>query len=207
MPNTKSSATQQIHLLVEFLETPVANGSVPIGRPSAQPAVESLPVPTGISYLMTHSGNRPQLLASQRESPAEAVLIEQIFNQRHQPRLLLISPERHRARVNGQPAPRVAVLKEKDYFQLDEAIAFHVSIFNQPNIGQPGAEVIGKECLICRVPFTPESVCYTCASCGRAMHCEDEGPDRLECARLSQECPACSKPVILQAGLSFLPDH
>jgi hypothetical protein len=127
----------------------------------------------------------------------------------HQPYLLMLSPGGQRLRVNGQRAPRVALLSVRDQVQLPDGGVLHVTRYTQPAIGRPGAEHVGKECPVCRDRFAPETIVYVCPSCGSAAHCEgDEKPaeERLECIRLSSECPTCGAPVVMTQGYTYLPE-
>jgi len=75
-------------------------------------------------------------------------------------------------------------------------------------VGPAPADWIGKECPVCRVPFTAASRCCICA-CGSVMHCEDTGnDDSLQCAqlRVRSGCPACQRAVVLEPGYSYLPE-
>jgi hypothetical protein len=108
--------------------------------------------------------------------------------------------------LNGERAPLVAVLKERDQFQLGHAFNFHVAVLHQPRIGPPPAEVIGKPCPVCLVAFAAEARCYVCP-CGRVLHLEGEPHEenKLQCARVHTECPGCHRPIVLTEGFSGLP--
>jgi hypothetical protein len=149
----------------------------------------------------------PKVAIARPGDTENAVLVEQV-TQRRQPRLLLVRVGASRAAINGLPAPQFILLKERDSLRLDEDFLLHVTVYNRPAIGPAPAEWIGKECPVCRVPFTASSRCYICA-CGTVMHCDDNGKeDGLQCAqlRVRSGCPACQRPVVLEPGYSYLPE-
>jgi hypothetical protein len=197
-----TSLAQQFHLFVEFLGAGDGAGAVPLA-PRQRP---SLAVPQAVAWLATVPGAAPRLHDQQPRDTNVAALLQPVDAPNHPARLLLLNLNGHRARVNGLRAPRAFLLKERDCFQLGDDVAFHVTTFTRPAVGPASAAHIGKECLVCRTRFSPESVVYTCPFCGRAMHCEAKGADGLECARLSPECPACARAVILREGFSYLPE-
>jgi len=134
--------------------------------------------------------------------------VEQVALNRR-PTLLLVRRSGDSVQVNGLPAPRVSLLKEKDTLRLDGNFLLHVTVYNRPAIGPVKAEWIDRECPVCRVPFKPSSRCYVCA-CGAVLHCEDGGnDDDLPCAEVSARsgCPVCQRPVIIQPGYSYLPEE
>jgi hypothetical protein len=144
--------------------------------------------------------------ATDSDQDFQSPVIEPVRNQQRQPRLLMVQPELGRALVNGLPAPRVAVLKEKDIVCWNDEVSFHVTIFHRPKIGDPAPEAQGRECPVCRVPIEEKSRIYTCP-CGVTYHCEDDRPDGLECAALRAPSGCtCGRPIVLQEGYSFLPE-
>ena len=202
-----STEQLQIHLIVERVGsgTPLrGTAAVVAGEPEGTPA---LAVPPGPAWLWPCAGEPPKVAEAKPPGVKGAVLMEQV-PLRRQPRLLVVRAGAGRAHVNGLPAPRFALLKEKDTLRLDEDCVLHVAVFNQPSIGLASAERVGKECPVCRVPFLATSKCYVCA-CGTVMHCEDGGnDDSLQCAQLRARsgCPACQRPVVLESGYSYLPE-
>jgi hypothetical protein len=138
----------------------------------------------------------------------EELLLEGVAVGR-QPYLLLLSPGQRRPRVNGQWAPRVALLNVRDQVQLPDGTVWHVTLYTGSALGRPEAEHVGKECPVCRLRLTPETTVYVCPSCATATHCEGEdrpADERLECIRLSSECPSCGGPVVLGQGYTYLPE-
>ena len=182
---TAPAAAQQLHLLVE-----------------AAAAQSPVPVEPGTAYVLT-GGSRPGLSASAAGGSAEATAVESFLDQHGRPRLLLLNPARSRARINGQLAPLMAVLKEKDFVQFPEGFAAHVSVLHRPRIGVPAPELLGRVCPVCRVKFIADTKCYHCA-CGVALHCEDSA-EGLQCVQTRKEC-ACGRPIILQEQFTYLPE-
>ncbi len=166
---------------------------------------ERLGVPPGVSYLQAGAAGRVRLLPRPPAKGEPACAVEPVGGRT--PQLLLLSPAGARVRVNGQPAPRVALLGVKDQVQIGGGPALHVTAYHAARVGPTPEGLLGKECPVCRVPLAGTTV-YVCPGCGAALHCEGEekGPDRLECARLSSECPACRAPVVMQEGWAYLPE-
>jgi hypothetical protein len=202
-----TAATQQIHLWWRPPPAGRAEAAKPV-EVATKRAASTLPVPPGCGWLAVAPGETPAITREQPARPRPAVAIETIQSPRRQPRLILVTPPGLRTRVNGQAAPRFAVLKEKDHFQLPGTPVFHVMVFNQPPVGPAPVEAIGRECPVCRAPFAAGSVCYRCA-CGALMHCEDDSSEEsLQCAkvRASSGCAACGRPLVLSAGYTYVPE-
>jgi hypothetical protein len=198
---------QQVHLIVEEIGAEGSLRGAGATPASGMPAQPVLTIPPGPAWLWPCAGGPPKVAMSRPADPARAVLLEQVA-QRRQPRLLLVRAGASRVYINGLPAPHLNLLKEKDSLRLDGEFLLHVTVYNRPVIGPVGAEWIGKECPVCRVPFTASSRCYVCA-CGAVLHCEDSGNDDcLQCAqlRVRSGCPACQRPVVLEPGYSYLPE-
>jgi hypothetical protein len=197
-----SAEQQQVHLIVEW----VLAGDAP-ATAGAGPSQWSLAVPPGPAWLWPSEGGSPKIAMSRPGESEQAVLLEQVALRR-QPRLLLVREGGDHVQVNGLPAPRFSLLKERDTLRLKGNFLLHVTVYNRPVIGPVGAEWIGKECPVCRVPFTAACRCYVCA-CGAVLHCENGGTDDcLQCAQLRARsgCPACQRPVVLEPGYSYLPE-
>jgi len=192
------TSSQEFHL---FVERP-ADGAAVAGLAPGELA-NKLVVPAGVWCLQVTAEQGPQLLRLPPETMASAVLLEASFAHRPQPRLLALTPGVQILRVNGQPAPRLAVLTERDTFQVNDDWIFHVAIFNRPRIGPPGPELIGRPCPVCLVPFAAGAKVQLC-HCGAAFHCEE--PGGLECIQMNAECQACGRPFVLTAGYTALPE-
>ena len=193
---------QSIHLLREGFEE---------GRncrAASPPNFDSLEILSGTSYLAVEKSDPPHLVAEPDRKASEVFILETVW-ENQSPQLLMLVPKGHCARVNGDPAPPVALLKEKDEvaFDISSAHVAHVTVFNRPRIGSPPEKAIGKQCPICRVSVDRESTVYLCPRCDVPLHCEGEGKgeDRLECARICSKCPICATPITMQAGYSYLP--
>lgn len=203
----ESAPSQQFHLFFEPLASPTlaaANRT----RSKAGPGERvKLVVPSEPVRLIARRGEPPRLAPAAAEPSASGPVFEPTVARGHQPRLLVINPPEAPLLVNGHAAPRVALLREKDQFQVEHSASFHLAVFHQPQIGAPPPELIGKPCPVCLVPFTAESRCYICP-CGAALHLEGEPEeqDKLQCARISSECPVCRRPVVLTQGYAFVPD-
>jgi hypothetical protein len=151
-------------------------------------------------------GDNPRVASLDTASVRGSLILEPILTRSHQVRLLVVSADDAALTVNGELAPRVALLKERDQFQLAHAVNFHIAVFQQPRIGPPPPEVLGRPCALCLVPFIPETRCYVCL-CGCALHIEG-GPHeefKLQCARVLREC-LCHRPLILTPSYSSLPN-
>jgi hypothetical protein len=192
-----SNSKTQIHLVVDF----------PPGDAGAHGVrIEPLPVPFEPATVITAPGEPPRLVPGIHPLSNGALVVEQIVNNRRQLRLLAIHPRGESLRINGQLTPRVAALAEKDSLQLADDTTLHVTILNRPFLGKPPPELLGKQCPVCRVPFTETATVYVCA-CGVAMHNSADGdPDGLQCTRLQHACLTCQRPITLKEGFSYWPD-
>jgi hypothetical protein len=152
----------------------------------------------------------PSLLCGASAAPADApppverhaasgVLLEPFFNRHRHLKLFARFPESASPVLNGDPAPRWVILSPGDVFQWEPGFIFRVGLFNKPHVGTPPAEIQGKPCPVCRVPFTGTTTCVMCL-CGVALHCETDEKDALQCAQLRRECPVCRRPVVLTEG-------
>jgi hypothetical protein len=125
------------------------------------------------------------------------------------PRLLLVSAPGSGLRVNGLPAPPVALLKERDEIDFAEApYRAHVTAYTGTCVGTPSEEDVGATCPICTKRIRADRKTYRCAVCGLVLHCEDDtpdDPDALPCAPLCDECPRCRTPVRTEAGYTYIP--
>jgi hypothetical protein len=192
-----NAQSQQFHLVVDF---PPGEA----GRSRAR--VEPLPVPAEPATVITAPGVPPRLMTGNHPLAGGAIVVEQIVNKRRQLRLLTIHRRGEPLRVNGQLAPRVALLGEKDSLQLSSDTTLHVTLFNRPRNGKSPPELIGKQCPVCRVPFTENSMVYICP-CGVALHNSADGdPDGLQCTRLQHACIGCERPITLKEGFTYWPD-
>jgi hypothetical protein len=112
--------------------------------------------------------------------------------------------------LNGVPVPRVATVQVGDQIRIDDEYVLHVSAYERPYVGPPRSEHMDVECPLCRLRIGTHTtgVCE-CSNCDAVLHCE--GPEksadeRLECARLTSECPCCQHPIRLTAGFAYVPE-
>jgi hypothetical protein len=166
---------------------------------------ERIGVPPGVSYLQAARAGSPRLLHAAPLTGEPACVVEPVGGRQQQ--LLLLGPPGACVRVNGQPAPRVALLGIKDQVQVGSGPVLHVTAYHAARVGPTPEDRLGQECPVCRVPLGATTV-YVCPACRTALHCEGEekGADRLECARLTSECPTCRAPVVMQEGWAYLPE-
>jgi hypothetical protein len=181
-----ADAVRQIHLLVERLSAP-------------QKSPDRIEVPAGVCYLSPAEGQPPHLSEHAPPSDEQALVLETVQDGR-QTRLLVLSPAGQWPRVNGRPAPRLALLGERDQLQLSrDDHVLHVTVYHRPYLGPPPEHLLGKDCPVCRVPLLKDTRVYVC-TCGAAVHAEGDEKskdDRLECLQLSPDCPVCNTPVVL----------
>jgi hypothetical protein len=136
---------------------------------------------------------------------ADDLIMEPLFSARRRPQLFMHVPASAHARINGQPAPRLALLNEKDTLTCGDRIILHVTVYNHSALGKPQPILIGKECPVCRVPFTTETTVFTC-TCGTALHQETDKAEGLQCASMRSDCPSCNRPIVLAPGYTYLPN-
>jgi hypothetical protein len=169
-------------------------------------------VPTGASYLNLESKGGVKFPSVMRLVDCEAHLAPALaFEPVHvarRPALLVVTPpSADRLRINGRPAPRVALLRVGDQLHLDGSCALHVVRKRKLEVVAPPSELVGRPCGYCRVPFVPETTIAIC-DCGVPLHLERPPKpenERLECARLTG-CPECREKLPSEAGELELPE-
>jgi hypothetical protein len=148
----------------------------------------------------------PRLEASRRDRlPSPRALQLEAVSVERGPALLVITPPEVEVRVNGGPAPRVAVLEVGDQVQLEETL-LHVTRFRHFEVGPPSTELVGRKCGVCLMTIDEHTQVYV-HDCGQVLHLEPESKpaeERLECALMG--CPTCDGPVSLESGFTYLPD-
>lgn len=196
----KPQASQQWHFLYE-------TSNRPAGADAA--LFEKIEIPlVGPAYLLVREGGKPHVSAEAAASLDDTLLLEAVAVG-HQPYLLMATPGRAQARVNGEPAPVVTLLSVKDQVQVTPDVLLHVTQYTRPAIGPPPEDILGQECPVCRGMFQPDTIVYICPSCGKPTHCEGEEKPvdvRLECIRLGTECPTCNAPVVQAQGYTYIPE-
>jgi hypothetical protein len=199
---------QEVHLLVDRGGPGIGTRAPDAMSPGGQCRAVALHLPRRPSRLVARADHPPRLVSlNSSEATPDSPILEPVVQGRH-PALLVRSEGDPGLRVNGLPVPLFAVLKEGDYLRLGLGTGFYVTVYNHPRLGEVPPSLIGKECPVCRVPFGEGVTCYVC-SCGAAVHHSPEaGDESLQCAKLRARsgCPACQRPVILEAGYTFIPD-
>ena len=197
-----TSTSAEFHLLVADPEGLIASDSH-----SRKPLV----LPRGVSSLTCETSNSFAPVPPSSNSIEETFRLEPLFSRPLEPRLLLASPARFRASLNGMPAPRLALLSEGDRFHFDTGPAFRVALFHRPRLGPAPVEVIGVACPVCTLPLAEGARCYVCSACGTPFHAaEDETlKDALSCAKMISHCSSCQQPIRLVPcyGERSQPDH
>lgn len=195
---------REFHLVQDFIPDGARSKTA-----SSAPRQPPLSVPDGVSYLTSEPMCGLQIApAPAEESDRSQFMLEPIGNgqQRH---LLLICPAGEQVLVNGQAAPQLCVLGERDQFQFDDDHVLHLVVYIRPSIGPPNAASVGSECPLCRMKFEVDTRVYACVKCGTAIHLQgDETPPeaRLECALLVSECPVCAAKIEMAAGYGWQPE-
>ena len=191
----------EFHLLVEKL-TPEDRGAR-----TASPC-EPLTVPSHAARLRVDPMQGNVLVQLNSDDMDKSIVLESVTSG-PRPVLAMLCPEGGQVRVNGQLAPRVALLREKDQFQVQgTTIIFHVTLYHHSRLGLASPEATARECPVCRGTIEQDTTVYTCP-CGAVIHClgEEKPPDeRLECLKLSTDCPVCGTPVVLTRGYSYVPE-
>lgn len=192
--------TSEFRLVAEVIP-----GAGPQSLGTSRPAeTVSVYVPPGPSRLVLGENNQVRCEPARADEIADDLIMEPLFNPKRHPQLFVLVPSHADARINGQPAPRLALLKEKDVFTCGRHVILHVTLYHHASLGSPRPELIGKECPVCRVPFTAETTVFAC-SCGAALHHEASDPQGLKCATMRGDCPSCGRPIVLEAGYTWQP--
>jgi hypothetical protein len=203
--------TQEFHLCPTTMVPSAAAAAAPRLAPVRLPGGVSLltsgrnAAGTGIDVAPMSSvagGTRAQC---RNRSSTDATL-EPFINSHRQPRILATFPANSRPHLNGEPAPRIVVLRAGDQIQWEEGVAFQVAIYNRPHLGPPPPALVNKPCPVCRVPLAAMSTCILC-SCGVALHCEADEESGLQCAQLRRSCPVCTRPLALTEGYASPAPH
>jgi hypothetical protein len=167
-----------------------------------------LRIPLGISHLTGLAQFRPALAVNQTAIP-ESILLEPMLNVRP-PLLVVLAPQDRPLRVNGQRAPSLVTLVERDQFQPDDMHVLHVMIYRRALIGRATGDQIGTTCGICLTPISADARVYTCGTCGVALHQELRGngdSEPLECSAAVSACPACETPIVVSEGYNWKPER
>ena len=158
-------------------------------EPHATEEYALLDVPAHVTYLTAPNG-RAAAFESRAPRREPSLLFEPVRVGSRR-RLLLLTPNSVGLRINGFPAPRVALLRVGDELTLDATTSLRVGEYRCLSLARPSGDVVGQLCGGCRTPVAAEMFAYLC-DCGVLLHCErPPKPDRLECALLASECPSC----------------
>ena len=191
----RNKNTQSFHLLFEEIQ-------------QRDPApLDPIEIPDTVCYLHINHGGVPRIDSTPREDSDSLFMLEPIWHG-HSPQLLMLGLYGS-ARVNGRPAPPVALLNVKDEIMLGccNRYVAHVTLFQKARLGTPPTNEIGRTCPVCRVNIKKDSATYAC-SCSQLLHCEGEEvpvEDRLDCAQICLNCPTCGSPINLESGYIYLP--
>ena len=205
--------TQQFRLINDpFFGCATRQEPYASSQSNAEPEYSFLSVPIdGPTCLGLSKDGRPTLSANTPQLQGQMCYLESVYHS-DRVQLIFLYPadsrnQVHGLKLNGQPAPLVALLGMGDQLQLGSHV-LHVTVYNQPAIGPASSEVVGQECIYCRVPIAAEDLVYHCR-CGAALHCEsgeaDPAADRLQCAQNVSVCPACQESIHLEEGYLYAP--
>jgi hypothetical protein len=200
-------STLEPHLIIERPRSgwPAQNASSSTSIADRAPAFFDLPV-TELCQLVAPADQEPRLTHPDEILSNARAIFEPLSSTRSQARLAVLALTEEPLRVNGQPAPRVTMLKERDVVQLGANLVLHVAIFHRPNFGAPEPQAIGRQCPVCGLPFDATSRCLRC-QCGTHLHCEEGFAGALECARMLRSgCPSCHRALVLTPGFSSFPE-
>ncbi len=173
--------------------------------------VRRLELPQSPSFLSFDKARVPEFTSASPASGREIGLLEPV-DTAFGPRLLfLVSRAFGRGlRLNGQPLPRVALLRDGDRIAAPGGRSFGVALFRRPSVGPAGAPLSGRECPVCRTALAESTSVFRCP-CGAAIHLDAAGEnpaaEALECARLASECPICTRAIVLEAGYASDPER
>jgi len=137
--------------------------------------------------------------------PSRALRFETLSSERGGA-LLMIVPRGLDVRINGLPAPRVALLAVADQVQVARAV-LHVTRERDAEARRPAPEQLGRRCPVCSVAIESDTRIVV-HECGALLHAEQTGDrpeaDLLRCSSLT--CPDCDKPVEIGTGLVYEPE-
>lgn len=201
----ENSPGTELHLVIDSALTVARTAKSVAGEPTAQ-VLQTLRVPAGVSFLRPNAASRE--LLHNTAGPHSLILEPQPDGP--QPRLLLLAPRGIPApMVNGRRAPRVCLLRVGDQLLLDDGRLLHVTAYDEPRVGALAEQQAELRCPVCRTPFKKNARVFTCA-CGSTLHydtADTPADKRLLCATLSGECASCRRPIRLEGGFQYVPDH
>lgn len=159
-------------------------------------------------YLRFGAAGVPELLAQPVRGEAD-IMLEVVDAGARSLVLVQQSPECGGApRVNGTPMPPLGFVRSGDQM-LVRGRLLHVASFTRPPVAPATAEMVGRECPLCRGPVGARDEVYVCPCGWGPVHWSSEpgedGGDALECATLLRECAACKRPMILEERWDDVP--
>ena len=197
--------SQEFHLFIE--EVLALSSGTSFAGCAGTPPTEPLIIPRGVSRLVWAQNGPAQLRMANAQEDKTAPLLECLEHRPRPslPRLLLVSPPQSGARVNGLPAPPLAILAEGDRFSFDDSCHFRLAIFHRPRLGPVPDELAGVPCPICTIPLQKGDRSLVCF-CGAPMHLaeDEEREGALACAKMAAECPRCGQPTQTVPGYTEL---
>lgn len=177
--------------------------------PDADPDA-AIAVPAGLAMLRPANGTAAEVTPVCGDRPAfPGVYLEAVANGQPTGALLAVAAPGVQMEVAGRGPCRVALLHPKDLVTIGGTQSFLVTTFHRPQIGPPAANRPPRPCPVCLKPVGPgeETIVYTCA-CGLQIHAEPDHHNEqpLQCVTMIAACPACSRPINLTQGFSWLPE-
>ena len=184
------ATAQRIHLIVEKRNgDPRWNGAIVIGE-DAQ----------AVHVALDANG------APKRAASAEGAVLGATVLPGSTPRLAL-APLASHIRINGHPAPPIAVLRSGDEIDIGDDWRLHLTLYRSQPVVLTGPDLIGRECPVCLSRLEANQPTFVCG-CGTAMHIvEHNRVGELDCANAAGECPNCRHKIDLRAGYESLPEE
>jgi hypothetical protein len=178
----------------------------PAATTLARPRLPALVVreADGVIWASVNPGGIEQLAG-----PSEAALGMRVVRRGLSSRLALHCPLTD-VHVNGLPALSLTILAVKDSLLMAGSL-YYVTQRVQPLVGAPEKGLLGKKCLMCRLPLDAQTRVVTC-HCGGHFHHEtlDSHPhvpdtDRLDCFSKIEACLACGRTLTTSDYLLWYP--
>lgn len=171
---------------------------------------KAIAVPDGLALLRLANGTAAEVAPVGGDRPAfPGVYLEAVANGQPAGALLAVAAPGVQMEVAGRGPCRVALLHPKDLLTVGGTQSFLVTTFHRPQLGPPAADRPPRPCPVCLKPVVPgeETIVYTCA-CGLQIHAEPDhhSEQPLQCVTMIAACPACSRPINLTQGYSWLPE-
>jgi hypothetical protein len=161
----------------------------------------------GVTALEVRDGR----LTTSPGAPRGAVVLEAVFLHNEPLLAMTVGKNGPAVRVNGLVAGPVRVLRIADVIEFpDGGPVLHVTLLERPYCGGALPDHVGRECPICLAPIGPNDRVLVCAHCQTVMHELAESSakpgESLECARMSSNCPVCSRTLSREEGYAYVPE-